>query len=149
MTNAARWGGAVDELFAQDFTLHDSSRPVCTAKPLGRSVSRSQQVDWWEVCLWAAPFLDSVDSWPMVGTPEWCSLPMDDRRRWAAVIDAGRYWAQRVESCQVAECAASSAISESAGYHDDGTPITWGEVAQRLRHQREFEAEHPWARRSV
>jgi Protein of unknown function (DUF2742) len=113
------------------------------------AVSSSQQVNWSEVERWAAPFLDSVGSWPTIGTPEWCSLPMDDRRRWVAVIDAAQHWALRMETCQAAECEASHAISAAAGYDDAGHPVTWGAVAQRLRDHNEFYAQRPYLKRAA
>jgi hypothetical protein len=41
----------------------------------------SQQVSWWSVHEHVLPLLNSVDSWPMVGTPEWCELPDGDVRK--------------------------------------------------------------------
>jgi hypothetical protein len=96
----------------------------------------SQQVSWWDVHLFVAPYL--TGTWPLVGTPEWCALANDDPRKWVALLDAARHWALRLETCQEAECQASHAISAAAD---------WSAIAQRVRDRAEFEKRHPWLRR--
>jgi hypothetical protein len=98
----------------------------------------SQQVSWWSVHEFVAPYLDRVGTWPMVGSPEWCALADDDPRKLAALLDGARHWALRVETCQEAECDASHAISAAAD---------WGVIAQRVRDRADFEKQHPWLRR--
>jgi len=107
----------------------------------------SRAVSWWETHQFVQPFLDSVGDWPMVGSPEWCALPKDDRRRWAAILDAAQHWALRMETAQEAITQASHAISASAGVDDEGHLITWSRVAREVRDRTDFRATHPWARR--
>jgi hypothetical protein len=84
----------------------------------------SRQVAWWEVHLFVLPWLEAVESWPMAGTPAWCELGDDDPRKWAALLDAARHWALRVETCQAALADASRAISEAAD---------WAGIAREIR----------------
>lgn len=67
--------------------------------------------------------LDGVESWPMAGTPEWCGLPEGDPRKTAAIFDAARHHALRVELAQEARAEASKHI---AAEHD------WASVARRM-----------------
>jgi hypothetical protein len=77
----------------------------------------SQQVAWFDyVYLWVRTMLDSVGSWPLIGTPEWALLPDDHPARWAAILDAAQHWALRLETLQQAECEASRAVSSSADW---------------------------------
>ncbi|WP_081662240.1 DUF2742 domain-containing protein [Mycobacterium simiae] len=113
------------------------SRPGYQAAPLNptsnsdltapSSVSRSQQASWWSVHEFVTAVLDQVNDWPMAGTPAWCSLAHDDPRKWAALLDAAQHFALRVETCQVAECLASRAVSAAA---------SWADVAHE-QHQRQ------------
>jgi Protein of unknown function (DUF2742) len=98
----------------------------------------SQQVSWWSVHEHAIPILTTVGSWPLIGTPAWCLLEDDDPAKQAAILDGGRHWALRLESCQQAECEASHAISAAAD---------WASIAQYLRTEREYRAARPWMRR--
>nr|WP_210419977.1 DUF2742 domain-containing protein [Mycobacterium helveticum] len=84
----------------------------------------SQQVSWWEVNRLVTPLLAGVGSWPMAGTPAWCSLAQDDPAKWAALLDAAQHWALRVETCQQAHAEASRDISAAAD---------WSAVARDLR----------------
>ncbi len=76
----------------------------------------SQQVAWWEVHEHVAPVLEAVGSWPTVGTPAWCARPDDDPAKLAALFDAARHWALRLEACQQAQCQASRAVSAAADW---------------------------------
>ncbi|WP_326547039.1 DUF2742 domain-containing protein [Mycolicibacterium sp. ND9-15] len=96
----------------------DSSQSLSVPEP----IALSQQVSWWDVHEFVSPLLTSVQSWPMIGSPAWCELPGDDPRKLAAVFDAARHWALRVETCQQARCDAAQAIS--AAYD-------WRQIAQR------------------
>ncbi len=58
----------------------------------------SAQVSWWDVHEFVAPLLEHVGSYPMAGTPEWCALPDYDPAKTAALLDAARHWALRVET---------------------------------------------------
>jgi hypothetical protein len=71
----------------------------------------SSQVSWWSVCKYVEPVLESVDDWPMIGSPEWLALDDDDLRKVASLFDAARHWALRVEAAQVAMCQASRDVS--------------------------------------
>ena len=104
------------------------------------SAVSSQQVNWWTVHKFIAAVLDQVNDWPMLGTPAWCSLSHDDPRKWAALLDAAQHWALRVDTCQVAECEASHAISGAAD---------WSAIAQHVKDRNEFYAEKPWLRRAA
>lgn len=75
------------------------------------STVESQQVSWWSVYEFVSAVLDQVNSYPMAGTPAWCSLAHDDPRKWAALLDASQHWALRVETCQEARAEASRAIA--------------------------------------
>jgi hypothetical protein len=100
----------------------------------------SQQVSWWDVHEHVATYLDEVGSWPMAGTPAWCALPADDPTKLAALLDAARHWALRVETCQTAECEASHAISGAAD---------WARIAQHRYRQRCFYDARPWLKRKT
>lgn len=100
----------------------------------------SQQVSWWSVHEYVTPLLEQAGSWPTVGTPAWCALPDTDLRKQAALLDAARHWALRVETCQQAACEASHAISAAAD---------WGAVGRRIRDHNEFYAARPWLRREI
>lgn len=100
----------------------------------------AQSTSWWDVHTFVEPLLAEVGSWPMVGTPEWCSLAEDDPRKWAALLDAAQHFALRVETCQVAECEASHEISAAAD---------WGQVGREIRQRNEFFAAKPWLRRAA
>lgn len=86
-------------------------------------MSGSRQVSWWSVHEHVSPLLESAGSWPMAGTPEWCALSDDDPRKLAALLDAARHWALRVDTCQEARAQASRAISAA---------LPWTEMANRL-----------------
>jgi hypothetical protein len=100
----------------------------------------SRQVHWWFVHEYVEPILTDVGSWPMVGTWEWYDLADDDPRKLAAIYDAAQHWALRVDSCQEAYADAGSEISSAAD---------WSRIAQYLRTEREWYAQHPWAKRVV
>jgi hypothetical protein len=100
--------------------------------------SSSQQMSWWDVHEYVTAVLEHTGSWPMAGTPEWCALADDDPAKTAALLDAAQHWALRVETCQVAECEASHAVSA-------GTD--WGAIAQHVKDHNEFYAARPWLKR--
>jgi hypothetical protein len=100
----------------------------------------SQQVSWWSVHEFVTPTLQRVGSWPMAGTPAWCSLADDDPQKWAALLDAAQHWALRVDTCQEARCQAGEAISAAAD---------WSAIARRIRSEAEFYAERPWLKRTA
>jgi Protein of unknown function (DUF2742) len=111
-----------------------------TPIPAAQFTASSQQVSWWDVHLFVQPLLAEVGSWPMAGSVAWCNLADDDPRKWAALLDAAQHWALRVETCQVAECQASSDVSAAAD---------WGQIGRQIRQHNEFYAEKPWLRRAA
>ena len=62
-------------------------------------------MSWWSVCEYVAAQLERAGSWPMVGTPGWCALADDDERKLAALFDAARHHALRLELNQEARAA--------------------------------------------
>lgn len=83
----------------------------------------SNAVDWWAVHLYVEPTLKGVGSWPLVGSLPWRNLPTDDPAKLAAIFDAARHWALRVDTCQEALAEASRDISAAAD---------WPAAARRL-----------------
>jgi hypothetical protein len=108
------------------------------AKSFAQYNGGSRQVSWWDVNQFVTPLLAEVGSWPMVGTPAWCALDDSDPVKLAAIFDATRHWALRVETCQVAECEASHEISDAAD---------WGQIGRKIRDHNEFYAQKPWLKR--
>lgn len=98
----------------------------------------SRSVSWWSVCEYAAPLLDSVDSWPVAGTAEWQELADDDPRKLASLLDAARIWALGAENDQQARCEASKAISSAAN---------WSSLAREIAQRRALFDERPWLER--
>src|SRR5262249_52626922 len=101
-------------------------------------VTASQQVSWWTAHKFVEPLLLAVGSWPMVGSVEWCELSEEDPRKIAAIYDAARHWAYRVETCQQARAAASREVPEAAN---------WAAIGQQIHQRNTFYAERPWLRR--
>ena len=104
--------------------------------------SQSQQVSWYSVheFVEAAIRQAEVNSWPMAGTPAWCSLADGDPRKWAALFDAGQHWALRVETSQEARRQASADIAETAD---------WDAIGRAHQKRADFYAERPWLRRAA
>jgi len=110
MTNAAPWGG--------DRGGVDAHHPATPSPlPLSRAVS-SLAVSWWSVVEYVEPMLAAAGSWPMLGTPEWVGLPDDHPAKLAALLDAARHWALRVETAQEAQAEASKSVAASADWPD-------------------------------
>lgn len=97
----------------------------------------SSNVNWWNVAEFVAPVLDRVGTWPLIGTIEWYELPDDAPAKIAAVFDAARHWALKVECNQRARDQAGEAISAAED---------WSAVAQVNLRRAQWEREHPWAR---
>jgi len=76
----------------------------------------SRTVDWWAVHLYVEPTLAEVGSWPLVGSLPWQHLPTDDPAKLAAIFDAARHWALRVDTCQAALAEASRDIAAAADW---------------------------------
>jgi Protein of unknown function (DUF2742) len=98
----------------------------------------SRQVSWWTVHEFVAAVLNQVNDWPTLGTPAWCSMAHDDPAKWAALLDAARHHALRLETCQQAQCDASREISAAAD---------WPAVAREVQQRNAFYAERPWLKR--
>jgi hypothetical protein len=98
----------------------------------------SSQISWWAVHEFITAVLDQVNSWPMLGTPAWCSLAQGDPAKWAALLDAAQHHALRLELNQEARAEASRAISRAAD---------WSSVGRELQQLREFRKARPWMRR--
>lgn len=90
------------------------------------TVLESRTVDWWAVQKFVEPLLDEAGSWPLAGSLAWQQIPDDDPAKLAAVLDAGRHWALRIDTCQDALAQASQAISTAAD---------WPLISRRI-HQR-------------
>ena len=87
------------------------------------AVFASRTVDWWAVHTFVVPLLDEAGSWPLADLA-WQQLRDDDPDKLAAVLDAGRHWALRVDTCQTAMAQASQDISTAA---------EWSAVARSIR----------------
>ncbi|OBB71237.1 hypothetical protein A5759_23285 [Mycobacterium sp. 852014-52144_SCH5372336] len=57
-----------------------------------------------------------MECWPMVGTLPWQHLPTDDPAKLAAIFDAARHWALRVDTAQAQMADASREVSESTDW---------------------------------
>lgn len=134
---------ARDSRPAANGAAQDTTGQVDTAKS-NRAYRQSQQVNWRAVHRFVTPLLQTVGSWPTVGTIEWHQLHDDDLVKYAALFDAAQHWALRLESCQVARCEAGRAISAGAPLVDDDLlslrtkpAVDWKSVAQEIRRRRE------------
>lgn len=107
-------GPAVTSKTAAPVVDHHYSAETRQVVPDTRIASR--QVNWWAVHLFVQPVLDRVGEYPIVGTPEWCQLPDDDRRKIAAVFDAAQHFALRADTEQEARADASAAIAASTDW---------------------------------
>lgn len=96
----------------------------------------SRQVAWWPVHLLVAPILESVNAWPLVGTPAWCELAEDDPRKWAAVLDGAQHWALRLETRQQALAQASRDIAAEGEWSSLATRLVRGRGPAYIPRQR-------------
>ncbi|GLE53732.1 DUF2742 domain-containing protein [Mycobacterium montefiorense] len=99
---------------------------------------QSRQVAWFEVHLLVAPWLATVDSWPVAGTPAWCALDDHDPAKWAAVLDAAQHAVLHWDASQQARADASREISAAAD---------WSAIARSIADREAFYAERPWLKR--
>jgi hypothetical protein len=76
----------------------------------------SRSVDWWAVHQLVAPLLGSIGTWPVAGSIAWRQLDDDDPRKWAALLDAARHWALRIETAQAASAQASQNVSAATDW---------------------------------
>jgi hypothetical protein len=100
----------------------------------------SSQVSWWAAREFALPLLESVGSWPTIGSPAWVALDDADPRKLAAVFDACQHWALRLETSQQAQCEAAREVSAAAD---------WSAIAREVRDRNEFYEQRPWLRRAA
>lgn len=98
----------------------------------------SQQVSWWSVHEFAAPQLQQVGDWPLIGTPAWCLLEARDPVKWASVLDAATHWALRLETNQEH---LRDAAKNVAGSTD------WSGPARQLRDREDFYRVRPYLKR--
>jgi hypothetical protein len=106
---------------------NEECRPTKEAAPksMGRTDAEfigSRSVSWWSVHEYVSPRL--VDSWPMVGTPQWCALDDDDLVKIAAIFDAAQHWALWIECRQEAMTEASHDVSDAAD---------WAGIAEEMK----------------
>ncbi|GJO37414.1 hypothetical protein NJB1604_02170 [Mycobacterium marinum] len=87
-------------------------------------IIESRSIDWYSVHEFVFPALREVGSWPLAGSLTWQQLSDDDPAKIAAVLDAGRHWALRVETCQTALAQASRSISAAED---------WPAIARSIR----------------
>ncbi|MED5812933.1 DUF2742 domain-containing protein [Mycolicibacterium sp. 050232] len=76
----------------------------------------SREVAWWPFHEWIQPYLDTAGDYPPAGTPAWCALSDNDRRKWAAALDAAQHHVLRVETAQAAKAEAAQSISAAADW---------------------------------
>ena len=100
----------------------------------------SQQVNWWSVNTFVEEKLCTAaqSSWPLIGSVAWCELEDDHPLKMAAIYDAARHWALRLETCQRQR---SEAGRDIAGAAD------WSVVARDVRNRADFYASRPWLKR--
>lgn len=103
-------------------------------------MNASRSVNWLTVHEFVEPLLADVGDWPMAGSVEWCNLPDDDPRKWAAILDASRHHALRMETAQQAHADASRAVSAAAD---------WPQVAREIQQRQDFYAQKPYLRRAA
>jgi hypothetical protein len=88
----------------------------------------SRTVDWWPVSEFVLPMLTEVGCWPLAGTLTWQQLRDDDPAKIAAVLDAGRHWALRIDTCQAALAQAGQGISAATD---------WPAIARSIQRHRD------------
>lgn len=93
------------------------------------STVESRSVAWWPVHEWVQTYLDGAGDYPMAGTPAWCSLPDNDRRKWAALLDAAQHHILRIEIAQEQRAEASKSVAAACD---------WSAVSNEIRNRTEF-----------
>ena len=76
----------------------------------------------------------------MAGTPELCLLEDHDPMKLAAIFDAARHHALRVETAQQARCDASKAVADA---------VDWAAVAREINQRTAFYEARPYLRRKA
>ena len=95
---------------------------------------------WWDAHLYVLPWLEAAGDWPLIGSPEWVALDDQDLRKKAAVLDAARHWALRLQTCQEARNDASKDLAVSAD---------WKAIANESRQKADWISARPWMRRAA
>jgi Protein of unknown function (DUF2742) len=117
---------------ASDRVFPEVNRPAkpphSAAKPIP-----SQQVSWWDVHEFVAPFLAEVGDWPMIGSPAWVALPDGHPAKLAAVYDAAQHWALRVETGQAALAEASRAVAGAVDWAAIAIELYRRDTSNRIR----------------
>lgn len=118
------WGGCSGEvlrwLHHENSTLLSTPQPNSPPPPI-----MSRAVNWWTVHEFVAPVLARVGPVPLAGSVEWQQLADDDPKKIAALFDAARHHALRVDMAQEAVAKATHAIAASGD---------WSGVAARTLH---------------
>lgn len=109
---------------------HDPPGPIVSAA----------SVSFWSVHEYVVSVLDRVGVWPTVGTPAWCALPDGEESKVAAVFDAARHHALRLELNQEARAEASHEVSSAAD---------WPAIANEINQRNRLRAEWPWMNREA
>jgi hypothetical protein len=89
--------------------------------------TQARSVDWFSVHLHVAPLLTEVGDWPLAGSLAWQRLDDRDPAKLAALFDAARHHALRVDAAQTALAEASHAIAGAAD---------WRQIAQEVQQRR-------------
>ncbi|WP_085107861.1 DUF2742 domain-containing protein [Mycolicibacillus trivialis] len=95
----------------------------------------SRQLSWWSVHEWVQPFLDAAGDYPWPGTPAWCELADDDRRKWAGLLDFAQHHALRVDTAQQAHADASGAIAASTNWAMVATEVHRRRSSNRIERE--------------
>ncbi len=136
-----REGGSRVHTF--DPAPHESSDSHHTNDTLASDFSRenvvsARTVSWWSVHEFVAPVLERTGSWPLAGTAEWCALPTDHPAKIAALFDAARHHALRVETAQ-------EELAQPA--KDVSGAVDWAAMSREINQRNAFYAERPWLKR--
>jgi hypothetical protein len=107
--------------------------------PTADALIASRQVDWWSVHEFVEPLLSQAGRWPVAGSVTWRQLDDTDPAKWAALLDAARHHALRVDTAQENHAHASKDVSAA---------VDWKAISHRLFVHRAFYAERPWLRRA-
>jgi hypothetical protein len=79
----------------------------------------SKAVDWFLVHEFVMPLLNEVGSWPLAGSPLWAALDDSDPMKLAAIYDAARQHALRIDTLQDEQSQIASVISAAGTEEGD------------------------------
>jgi hypothetical protein len=83
-------------------------------------------VSWWSVREYVVSLI-AVEDWPLLGSPQWSALAVDDPAKIAAVLHGGEHWALRLETHQQARADASRDVSDA---------VDWSALAREINERR-------------